>query len=79
MPVPGWAPLMIVQMIVGGLIMVMLGVIGEYLWRIYDNLKDFPLFIVDERLAANRTDHIEPEAGRQLEETLPDLATTHPR
>jgi len=47
-PFPGWAPLMIMLMIIGGLIMVMLGVIGEYLWRIYDNGKDFPLFIVDE-------------------------------
>jgi hypothetical protein len=27
--------------------MIMLGVIGEYIWRIYDNLKDFPLYIIE--------------------------------
>jgi polyisoprenyl-phosphate glycosyltransferase len=46
-PFSGWAPLMIVSMIIGGIIMVMLGVIGEYIWRIYENLKDFPLYIID--------------------------------
>lgn len=48
-PFPGWAPLMIMLLIVGGMIMIMLGVIGEYIWRIYDNTRDFPLFIVDEK------------------------------
>jgi len=49
-PFTGWAPFMIMLMFIGGILMVMLGVIGEYLWRIYDNLKDFPLFIVETRL-----------------------------
>jgi glycosyltransferase involved in cell wall biosynthesis len=48
-PFPGWAPIMIVVMVIGGIIMVMLGIIGEYIWRIYDNSKDFPLFIVADR------------------------------
>lgn len=46
-PFPGWAPIMIMLMIIGGMIMIMLGVIGEYIWRIYDNQRDFPLFIVE--------------------------------
>ncbi len=48
-PFSGWAPLMIVSMIIGGILMIMLGVIGEYIWRIYDNLREFPLFIIDPR------------------------------
>lgn len=52
-PFPGWAPLMIMLMIIGGMIMIMLGVIGEYIWRIYDNGKDFPLYIVDEKTSAD--------------------------
>lgn len=48
-PFPGWAPLMIMVMLIGGIIMVMLGVIGEYVWRIYDNLRDFPTFIVERK------------------------------
>lgn len=51
-PFPGWAPIMIIVMVIGGIIMLMLGIIGEYIWRIYDNTKDFPLFIVDEHLTS---------------------------
>lgn len=49
-PFPGWAPIMIMLMIIGGMLMIMLGVIGEYIWRIYDNIKDFPLYIINEKL-----------------------------
>ncbi len=46
-PFVGWAPLMIAILIVGGIIMMMLGVIGEYLWRILDEVKNKPLYVVD--------------------------------
>lgn len=45
-PFSGWAPLMIVVLIVGGLIMVMLGIIGEYVWRIYDEVRKKPNYVV---------------------------------
>jgi dolichol-phosphate mannosyltransferase len=41
---------MITILIVGGLIMMMLGIIGEYLWRIYDDIKKRPLYIVEQQL-----------------------------
>lgn len=47
MPFEGWAPLMITLLMVGGLIMFMLGVIGEYIWRIYDDVKQRPQYIVE--------------------------------
>lgn len=46
-PFSGWAPLMILSMIMGGTLMIMLGVIGEYIWRIHDNLRNFPRFIIE--------------------------------
>lgn len=46
-PFPGWAPIMISILFVGGLIMTMLGVVGEYIWRIYDEVRAKPKFIVD--------------------------------
>lgn len=49
-PFSGWAPLMIMLMVIGGIILLMLGVIGEYVWRIYDNSKAFPLFLVHEQV-----------------------------
>jgi glycosyltransferase involved in cell wall biosynthesis len=45
-PFPGWAPIMIVLLIIGGLLMVMLGLIGEYVWRIYDEVKGKPNYVI---------------------------------
>ncbi|HPF59836.1 MAG TPA: glycosyltransferase family 2 protein [Candidatus Competibacteraceae bacterium] len=46
-PFQGWAPLMIIVLLVGGMIMTMLGVIGEYLWRIYDDVRERPMYVID--------------------------------
>ena len=54
-PWPGWAPIMITQLIVAGLLMVILGVIGEYLWRIYDDSKVRPRFVVEEKWPAEHS------------------------
>jgi dolichol-phosphate mannosyltransferase len=45
-PFQGWAPIMILLLIIGGLIMLMLGVLGEYIWRIFDEVKKRPDYIV---------------------------------
>ncbi|MBI4678160.1 MAG: glycosyltransferase family 2 protein [Elusimicrobia bacterium] len=42
----GWTPIMLVILFLGGLIMIMLGIIGEYVWRIYDETKRKPLYII---------------------------------
>lgn len=47
-PFQGWAPIMILLLIIGGLIMTMLGILGEYIWRIYDEVKYRPVYIVDQ-------------------------------
>lgn len=51
-PFSGWAPLMIALLLIGGMLMFMLGMIGEYVWRILDEVKAKPLFLIDE--APNR-------------------------
>jgi len=45
-PFTGWAPIMILLLVIGGLLMLMLGIIGEYVWRIYDEVKKKPNYIV---------------------------------
>lgn len=45
--VQGWLSLAFMVMFFSGLILLALGIIGEYLWRIFDNTKSHPLFIVD--------------------------------
>lgn len=49
-PFTGWAPIMIIILFVGGLVMVMLGVIGEYIWRIYDEVRKKPNYVIRDRL-----------------------------
>lgn len=49
-PFEGWAPLMIIILVIGGFIMTMLGVIGEYLWRIYDDIKSKPMYVIQDVL-----------------------------
>ena len=39
LPVEGWASLILVVLVVGGVQMAMLGVIGEYLWRTLENTR----------------------------------------
>ena len=48
-PFEGWAPIMIAILLVGGLIMVMLGVIGEYVWRINEEVRKRPNYVVRDK------------------------------
>jgi dolichol-phosphate mannosyltransferase len=55
-PIKGWAPLMIVILVLYGFQMLMLGMIGEYLWRNYDESRKRPIFIID-RIIEKEKDH----------------------
>jgi polyisoprenyl-phosphate glycosyltransferase len=48
--VPGWTLLFIACSFVGGIQLVSLGVLGEYVGRIYGECKRRPLYVVRERL-----------------------------
>jgi dolichol-phosphate mannosyltransferase len=48
-PFPGYAPIIITLLITSGLIMIMLGIIGEYLWRTYDQVRGRPRFIIKDK------------------------------
>jgi dolichol-phosphate mannosyltransferase len=49
LPFDGWAPIMILILIIGGLIMFLLGIIGEYIWRTYDETRKRPIYIIKEK------------------------------
>ena len=46
-PSTGWAPIMVVLLLCSGLIMFMLGIIAEYLWRIYDSTRGKPSYVIE--------------------------------
>ena len=47
--VPGVTSLMIVVLLLGGIQLITVGIIGEYVGRIYDEVKDRPLYVVRDR------------------------------
>ena len=47
-PIAGWASLMCVVLCATGLIMLMLGILGEYIWRTLDAARTRPPYIIDE-------------------------------
>jgi dolichol-phosphate mannosyltransferase len=48
--IPGWASLLVVVLFLGGVQLISLGVIGEYLGQIYVEVKQRPLYLTDELL-----------------------------
>jgi len=48
--VPGYASLMVVVLFIGGIQLIGLGVLGEYLARIFEEVKARPLYVVREQL-----------------------------
>ena len=47
-PFEGWTPIMILLLIIGGSIMLVLGIIGEYLWLIYYETKNRPIYFINQ-------------------------------
>jgi len=56
-PFDGWAPIMITILIVGGLIMLMLGIIGEYVWRTYDETRKRSIYIIKDKFITDEKDN----------------------
>jgi polyisoprenyl-phosphate glycosyltransferase len=46
---PGFSTITIVVLLLGGLNLIAVGIIGEYVGRIYDEVKRRPLYLVRER------------------------------
>ena len=52
--VEGWASLIGVVLVLGGIQLTFLGVIGEYVGRIYEEVKRRPLYVISEEINAER-------------------------
>lgn len=47
-PVEGWTSLMVVVLFTTGIQLLMVGIVGEYLWRNFDQSRHRPLYLVDQ-------------------------------
>ena len=75
--VTGWTALFIAVLFVGGTQLLALGVIGEYIGRIYAESKRRPLYLVQERLGFDRMGHTSPLPPQVFRE--PEIARRDPR
>ena len=66
--IEGWSSLMVVVLVTSGLQMLMLGVVGEYLWRNFDETRRRPLYIVDRIVGGTVADDITTPAPLPAEE-----------
>lgn len=48
-PPTGWSSLMSVLLIVGGCLMIMQGILGEYLWRALDEARHRPQYVIEDK------------------------------
>jgi dolichol-phosphate mannosyltransferase len=46
-PVAGWTSLIVAILLIGGIQMIMLGVLGEYMWRTFDEARKRPRYIIE--------------------------------
>ena len=52
-PIDGWSSIMVAVLILGGIQMIMLGVVGEYLWRNLDESRERPLYFIEKKTQKN--------------------------
>ncbi len=67
---PGFSALTIVVLLLGGIELIAIGIIGEYVGRIYDEVKGRPLYLVRARRNLSDPEARQPGSGRRSEPGL---------
>lgn len=68
-PVPGYPSLMTVILFIGGIQLMFLGVLGEYLGRMFDETKRRPLYLVQEYIRSDVACHVADTCVHSKEES----------
>jgi dolichol-phosphate mannosyltransferase len=66
-PIEGYASLIVVVTIMGGLQMIMMGIIGEYIWRTLDESRSRPRYLIEEELNKGLQSISTENIGKQKE------------
>ncbi len=53
-PAPGWATIMVAVLLLGGIQLISIGIIGQYVGRIFDEAKKRPLYFVSETVGLSK-------------------------
>src|SRR3984885_314922 len=74
--VPGWSSLIVVTCLIGGAILIGIGVLGEYVGRIFEAVKGRPLYVIASRIDCkiDQPAHIETRAESQSDLVPEQLA-----
>jgi polyisoprenyl-phosphate glycosyltransferase len=66
-PVQGWSSLIVVVLVLGGVQMMMLGILGEYLWRTLEAARRRPTYFLEETSETDTASNAQPQkVGRRF-------------
>jgi dolichol-phosphate mannosyltransferase len=61
-PVQGWSSLIVVVLVLGGVQMMMLGILGEYLWRTLEAARQRPVYFLEETSESDVSADAKPQS-----------------
>jgi polyisoprenyl-phosphate glycosyltransferase len=60
-PVQGWSSLIVVVLVLGGVQMMMLGILGEYLWRTLEAARQRPIYFLEDSSEVDAVSEAQPQ------------------
>lgn len=69
-PLPGYTSIAVLLLLIGGLIIIMMGVMGLYIGKVFEQAKGRPLFIIDQHAGAASGLHVAPGVGTGVEDQV---------
>jgi dolichol-phosphate mannosyltransferase len=69
--VPGWSSLIVVTCLVGGAILTSIGVLGEYIGRIFEATKERPLYLIASKVSRQESQPLAEPADLQEHDSVP--------
>lgn len=72
---PGFTTVIILELLIGGVLMISLGIIGTYIAQIYQEVKYRPRYVIADTLSSHTDEKLSSTAGNARAEPTPTLAS----